>query len=122
MISTHDISAFIIVTIHLNLYISTLSVFARSHLNLSSLLADLLAFKVCSEFILTEIEYGLDARNLETTATLLPDGSFDLHTLSMVATKAIGLTTPLARAPRVAVVFARLIVEHDDHGVKPFLV
>ena len=115
-------SAFIIVTIHLNLCIGTLSAFARSRPDLSSLLADLLAFKVCGEFMLTEIEHGLDARNLETTATLLPDGSFDLHTPSMAAAKAMAPTTPLAGAPRVAVVFARLIVEHDDHGVKPFLV
>ena len=31
-------------------------------------------------FFLTELHHGLDAANLETTATLKPDGSFDLHT------------------------------------------
>ena len=30
--------------------------------------------------MLTELGHGLDARNLETTATLLPDGRFELHT------------------------------------------
>ena len=30
--------------------------------------------------MLTEVAHGLDAENLETTATLLPDGDFDLHT------------------------------------------
>jgi acyl-CoA oxidase len=32
------------------------------------------------QFCLTELGHGLDARNLETTATVLPDGSIDLHT------------------------------------------
>ena len=122
MISTRNISAFIIVTIYLNLYISTLSIFVRSRLDLSSLLADLLAFKICDKFILIEIEYELDTRNLETTTTLLSNRSFDLYTLSIVVTKAIDLTTSLARVSRIVVVFAHLIVKHDDHGVKPFLV
>ena len=90
--------------------------------DLSSLLTDLLDFKVCGEFMLTEIGHGLDARNLETTATLLPSGQFDLHTPSMTAAKAMPPTTPLAGLPRVAVVFARLRVESDDYGIKPFLV
>jgi acyl-CoA oxidase len=37
--------------------------------------------------MLTEIGHGLDARNLETTATLLPDGDFELHTPSLAAAK-----------------------------------
>lgn len=32
--------------------------------------------------MLTEIGHGLDARNLQTTATILPDGNIDLHTPS----------------------------------------
>jgi len=31
-------------------------------------------------FMLTELGHGLDAKNLETTVTLQPDGSFILHT------------------------------------------
>lgn len=31
-------------------------------------------------------------------------------------------TTPLCGIPRVAVVFARLIVDSNDHGIKPFVV
>lgn len=30
--------------------------------------------------MLTEVGHGLDAPNLETTATRLPNGEFDLHT------------------------------------------
>lgn len=30
--------------------------------------------------MLTEVGHGLDAVNLQTQATLLPDGTFDLHT------------------------------------------
>lgn len=32
--------------------------------------------------MLTEVGHGLDARNLQTTATILPNGDIDLHTLS----------------------------------------
>lgn len=37
--------------------------------------------------MLTEVGHGLDARNLETTATLLPNGDFDLHTPNSNAAK-----------------------------------
>jgi hypothetical protein len=37
--------------------------------------------EVCrAQFLLTEVGHGLDARNLETTATLKSDGGFELHT------------------------------------------
>ena len=72
--------------------------------------------------MLTEVGHGLDARHLETTATLQPDGSFDLHTPNSAAAKAMPPTTPDCGIPRVAIVFARLIVEEDDYGVKSFIV
>jgi alkylation response protein AidB-like acyl-CoA dehydrogenase len=37
--------------------------------------------------MLTEVGHGLDARNLETTATLLLDGGFELHSHSWAAAK-----------------------------------
>lgn len=37
--------------------------------------------------MLTEIGHGLDARNLQTKCTLLPNGDFDLHTPSSSAAK-----------------------------------
>ncbi|KJK73516.1 hypothetical protein H634G_11234 [Metarhizium anisopliae BRIP 53293] len=115
-------TAFIIATIHLNLCIGTLSSFSTTRPDLSNLLDDLLSFRTCGEFMLTEVGHGLDARNLETTATLLPSGCFDLHSPSESAWKAMPPSTPLCGMPRVAIVFARLIVGHDDRGVKPFVV
>jgi acyl-CoA oxidase len=72
-------TAFIIATIHVNLCIGTLSAFSEDRPDLKNLLDDLLEFKICGEFMLTELGHGLDARNLETKATLLPNGWFDLH-------------------------------------------
>lgn len=37
--------------------------------------------------MLTEVGHALDARNLETTATLLPNGDFELHSPSFAAAK-----------------------------------
>lgn len=72
--------------------------------------------------MLTECGHGLDAKNLETTATLLRDGSFDLHTPHPEAAKAMPPSTPVVGEPKVALVFARLMVEGDDRGVRPFIV
>ncbi len=115
-------TAFIIATIHINLCIGTLSNFVKDRPDLAGLLDGLLNFHICGEFMLTEVGHGLDARNLETTATLQPDGSFDLHTPNDTAAKAMPPTTPSSGIPRVAVVFARLKVHGDDHGIKPFVV
>ncbi|KAK2022059.1 hypothetical protein LX32DRAFT_711042 [Colletotrichum zoysiae] len=104
MISARDMTTFIIATIHLNLCIDT---------NVSY---------ICGEFMLTEVEHGLDTRNLETRVTMLEDGSFDLHSPSADAAKAMSPTTLLASIPRLAVVFARLFVSGEDRGVKPFVV
>jgi acyl-CoA oxidase len=40
-----------------------------------------------TQFLLTEVGHGLDARNLETTVTLLPNGDLDLHTPNQNAAK-----------------------------------
>lgn len=114
-------TALIITTIYLNLCIGTLSTYTESRLDLSGVLDDLLNFHVCGEFMLTEVGYGLDAHNLET-ATLLPDGYFSLHTPSLTTAKAMPPGTLQWGIPRIAIVFARLMVDHIDHGVKRFLV
>lgn len=106
----------------MNLCIGTLSSFINGRPDLSALVDDLMEFKLCGDFMLTEIGHGLDARNLETTATLLPDGYFDLHTPNPSAAKAMPPSTPQCGVPRVAIVFARLITDGMDYGVKPFLV
>lgn len=37
--------------------------------------------------MLTEVGHGLDAKNLETTATMLPNGEFDLNSPGLSAAK-----------------------------------
>ncbi|KAF5010358.1 hypothetical protein FDECE_3474 [Fusarium decemcellulare] len=122
VIAARDMTAFIIAAIQVNLCIGTLSPFVEHRPDLRDLLEKLLNFDVCGQFMLTEVGHGLDARNLETKATLQPDGSFDLHTPNGSAAKAMPPTTPLCGMPRVAIVFARLVVDERYHGVKPFLV
>ncbi|EXM12914.1 hypothetical protein FOTG_18612 [Fusarium oxysporum f. sp. vasinfectum 25433] len=115
-------TAFIIVAIQVNLCIGTLCSFVKGRPDLQDLVDKLLNFDIYGGFMLTEAYHGLDARNLETTATLLPDGSYDLHTPHVGASKAMPLTTPYCGMPRIAIVFARLLVDGKSHGVKPFLV
>ncbi|KAG9249965.1 uncharacterized protein F5Z01DRAFT_745808 [Emericellopsis atlantica] len=121
-IAARDMTAFIIATIHLNLCIGTLSHFVSSKPYFRNIVTRLLRFEACGEFMLTEIGHGLDARNLETTATMRQDGSFTLHSPSSSSAKAMPPTTPLCTMPRIAVVFARLLVYGEDRGVKTFLV
>ncbi|KAF4417655.1 Acyl-coenzyme A oxidase 2, peroxisomal [Fusarium austroafricanum] len=90
--------------------------------DLQDLIDKLLNFDICAGFMLAEVDHGLDAHNLETTATLLPDGSYDLHTPHAGASKAMPPTTPYCGMPRIAIVFARLLIDGKCHGVKPFLV
>ncbi|KIJ37817.1 hypothetical protein M422DRAFT_60902 [Sphaerobolus stellatus SS14] len=73
-------------------------------------------------FCLTELGHGLDAINIETTALLLPDGSFLLNTQREEAAKYMPPTAPGTGIPSVAVVFARLIVAEEDRRIKPFMV
>jgi acyl-CoA oxidase len=91
--------------------------------SLKHLLGQLERFELCGDFMLTEIGHGLDARSIETTATLSDDGrSFDLHTPSSAAAKSMPPTTPLGNVPKIAVVFAQLIVNNESHGVRTFVV
>lgn len=110
------------ITIHWNLCIGTLASYVPYQPHLAPLLQKLIKFDLCGEFMLTEIGHGLDARNLETTATLQPDGSFDLHTPRPSAAKVMPPNNPWAGMGRVGIVFARLMVDKEDHGVKSFIV
>jgi len=121
-ILARDSALCVILSIHWNLCIGTIGKYAPQRPDLMPLLEKLMRFELCGEFLLTEIGHGLDARNLETTATLQPDGSFDLHSPTPTAAKAMPPTTPWAGVGRVGVVFARLIAEGEDRGVKPFIV
>ncbi|RCI16331.1 hypothetical protein L249_3165 [Ophiocordyceps polyrhachis-furcata BCC 54312] len=119
---TADSAAAVILIIHWNLCMGTIAQHLKRRPDLSRLVQQLQDFDVCGEFMLSEIGQGLDARNIQTTATRNPDGSFDLHTPSKEASKIMPPTTTLAGVARVAVVFAQLIVDGERRGVRPFIV
>ncbi|KAH9832477.1 acyl-CoA dehydrogenase NM domain-like protein [Rhodofomes roseus] len=121
-IHSMDAGAFTLLTIQYNLMGGTLAAFAQKRPELRSIMDKVMRFDVSAQFLLTEVGHGLDAPNLETTATLLPNGEFDLHTPSERARKYMPPTGPFGSLPRVAIVFARLIVQGENRGVRPFLV
>lgn len=100
----------------------TIASYPSSHPIIISILDELQRFESVGEFMLTEVGHGLDARNIETTATLDKDGSFVLHTPTPSAAKIMPPTTPHARMPRLAVVFAQLVVDGEGRGIRPFVV
>ncbi|KAI0066071.1 acyl-CoA dehydrogenase NM domain-like protein [Artomyces pyxidatus] len=116
-----DGAAATLLTIHYNLCAGTLAMFSSGRPEILITLQDILAFRTSGQYCLTELGHGLDVFHLETTATLLPDGNFELNTPTESAAKYMPPTTPCG-IPCVAVVFARLVVEGEDRGVKPFLV
>ena len=97
--------------------------------------------KYSAQFMLTDLEHGFDAPHLETSAVMQPDGSFVIHTPNPGAAKCVttpstnsGIsysfpwyrfmppTLPYGGVPRVGLVFAKLLVHGDDHGIRPFIV
>jgi acyl-CoA oxidase len=119
---TPDTGAWTILTIHWNLCMGTISSFLDERPDLLPLLEALERFDICGEFLLTELGHGLDARNLETTATLQTDGTFVLHTPHLGAAKTMPPSSPHSGMQRTAVAFARLMVDGKDHGVRAFIV
>ncbi|KAF8584814.1 acyl-CoA dehydrogenase NM domain-like protein [Ramaria rubella] len=117
-----DMAAFTLLTIQYNLALGTLGRFAEDRPDLHPLLEKVARFDVSAQFLLTENGHGLDAPNLETTATLLSNDEFDLHTPHPRAAKYMPPTKPIPGLPRVAVVMARLIVKNRDYGVHGFVV
>ncbi|PYI35224.1 acyl-CoA dehydrogenase NM domain-like protein [Aspergillus indologenus CBS 114.80] len=117
-----DIAAFSLITIQCNLVAGTLATYAEQRDEYQDLLKSVLNYDVQGQYMLTELGHGLDAKHLETTATLLPDGSFDLHTPHLHAAKYMPPTSPIEGFPRFGLVMARLIVESEDRGVRPFIV
>lgn len=72
-------------------------------------------------FAMTETGHGSNVRDLETTATYdADDDSIVIHTPHDLASK--DYIGNAARHGRMAVVFARLIVDDTDHGVHAILV
>ncbi|TCD62829.1 hypothetical protein EIP91_006370 [Steccherinum ochraceum] len=121
LIAPKDAGAFTLVTIQYNLVAGTVGPHALRRPELRPLLQQILDFDVSAQFLMSEVGHGLDAPHMETTATLLPDGSFDLHTPSPRAAKHMPPTGPFGNMPRVAVVMARLMVNGEDHGIRPFI-
>ncbi|KAJ7686943.1 hypothetical protein B0H17DRAFT_1302600 [Mycena rosella] len=112
-----DTAAATLITIQMNLLAQT------PNPSIQRLLEDILAFRVqhlTAHYCLTEVAHGLDAINIETTATALPSGGFELHTPHPGAAKIMPPTSPFG-IPAVGVVLAKLIVEGQDHGIRPFV-
>ncbi|KAJ5726132.1 acyl-CoA oxidase [Penicillium malachiteum] len=122
MLTAMDGGAINLVSVQYNLFVGTVAPFVATHPELPSIIEKALRVDISSQFMLTELGHGLDARNLETTATLLPNGDFELHTPTPNAAKCMPPNTPRNGLPTIAVVIARLIVEGEDRGVRPFLV
>lgn len=105
LIITRDAAAITLIGSQYNLVAGTLARFARHRPDLQPLLKRVMDFDVSSViltppvlkndltaiyrtiFMLTELGHGLDARAIETTATLLPEGGFCLHTPTPSAAK-----------------------------------
>ncbi|KAI9376624.1 acyl-CoA dehydrogenase/oxidase [Aspergillus egyptiacus] len=122
LMAAMDGGAMTLISIQYNLFVGTVARFAAKRPELRDVLQRAMKFEISAQFMLTEVGHGLDARNLETTATLLPNGGFELHSPSWDAAKCMPPTTPRSGFPTVAVVMARLIVADEDRGVRPFLV
>lgn len=81
-----DIAMFTIIAAHVGLTIGTLSRHLKSRPDLRPLVDRLLRFDTVGIYLLTERGHGLDAFNIETTATKNKHG-FVLHTPCEEATK-----------------------------------
>ncbi|KAJ7117843.1 acyl-CoA dehydrogenase NM domain-like protein [Mycena epipterygia] len=117
-----DGAATTLLTIQLNLVIGTILDRVGVREDIRDLLDGLLSYRISGQFCLTEVDHGLDAANIETTATALPSGrGFVLNSPHIGAAKYMPPTIPCG-LPCVAVVMARLVQAGVDCGVKPFLV
>lgn len=92
--------------------------------------------------MLSEVNHGLDASHIETTATVMATGEFELHTPHPGAAKLVNgsvylsvmeayiviinrimaPTIPVADTPCIAIVFAKVFFNSQNHGIHPFLV
>ncbi|KAI9375221.1 acyl-CoA dehydrogenase NM domain-like protein [Aspergillus egyptiacus] len=121
-IGAFDFAAHTLLTIQYNLVAGTLAPFLKDRPDLSGVMDRILYFDISAQFLLTEVGHGLDARNLETTATLLPSGEFELLTPCRRAAKYMPPTSPQPGFPRIGIVMARLIMDGQDKGIRAFLV
>ncbi|KAK2460001.1 hypothetical protein APHAL10511_008007 [Amanita phalloides] len=116
-----DIAMFTILAAHVGLTIGTLSRHLKKRPDFRPLVDRLLRFDTVGIYLLTERGHGLDAFNIETTATRTSDG-YILHTPREEAAKFMPASTPAFGLPKVALVMARLIVNKEDRGCRFFVV
>ncbi|PPQ65120.1 hypothetical protein CVT24_003011 [Panaeolus cyanescens] len=116
-----DGSVATLLTIHYNLCLGTLARYLPNRPDLQPIAEKLVSFEWNGQYCLTELGHGLDVINMETRATLLQDGSFELHTPTEAAAKFMPPTAP-SGYPCVSIVHARLFVNGEDRGPKVFLV
>ncbi|KAJ7347090.1 acyl-CoA dehydrogenase NM domain-like protein [Mycena albidolilacea] len=109
-------------TIHVNLACGTLTQYAGSRPEIRELCRQILAFEMTAHYMLTEVGHGLDSQNIETTAELLPDGNFEIHTPNRRAAKFMPASIIAGGVPRIAVLMAQLIVRGQRCGIRPFVV
>ncbi|KAG5652552.1 hypothetical protein H0H81_004613 [Sphagnurus paluster] len=115
-----DIAMFTILAAHVGLTIGTLSRHLKKRPDFKPLVDRLLRFDTVGIYLLTERGHGLDAFNIETTATKTSDG-YILHTPREEAAKFMPASTPSFGIPKVALVMARLIVDGQDCGSRFFV-
>ncbi|KAH7890445.1 acyl-CoA oxidase [Phlebopus sp. FC_14] len=116
-----DTAMFTILAAHVGLTIGTLSRHLRKRPDLRPLVNRLLRFDTVGIYLLTERGHGLDAFNIETTATKTSDG-FIIHTPREEACKFMPASTPAFGISKVALVMARLIVDGEDRSPRFFIV
>ncbi|GAA2639069.1 acyl-CoA dehydrogenase [Streptomyces axinellae] len=118
-LGTVDGSLTTLATIHYNLFLGSLLQLDPRHT------VDLSPFTLLRRYgavLITELGYGNNAAELETTAAYQPDtDTFVLHTPSRDAQKFMPNTGPVG-GPKSGLVAARLIVREQDCGVFLFLV
>ncbi|CAA7265294.1 unnamed protein product [Cyclocybe aegerita] len=111
----------ILVNIQLNMTAGTLARYAPERPDIAEILERVLSYELSGQYLMTEIGHGTNAIRMGTTATLMPDGSFDLHTPSSYEAKFMPPSAPCG-IPVISIVFARLIVGDEDWGIKCFMV
>lgn len=116
-----DTAMFTILAAHVGLTIGTLSRHLHKRPDLRPLVNRLLRFDTVGIYLLTERGHGLDAFNIETTATKTPEG-FIINTPREEACKFMPASTPSFGIPKVALVMARLIIDGEDRGPRFFIV
>ncbi|KAH0828639.1 acyl-CoA oxidase [Lanmaoa asiatica] len=110
-----------ILFVHVGLAIGTLSRHLQQRPDLEPLVNGLLRFDTVGLYHMSERGHGLDAFNIETTATKTSHG-FIINTPREEACKFMPASTPSFRIPKVALVMARLIVDGEDRGPRFFIV